>query len=140
MSRYSEPGSILPAWDESGHGLAVVVATSRHKRKLSTGDAVALLAVEAVHYCGGASLAPEDREKAVEVAARMVREQGVTRWRSVTQREVDEDVHGFGHDAPCEPGRWCADGSGAAWMDVLSVNTGAVEDAVNRDVLGEAKP
>lgn len=46
-----KPGDMMPTWGDDGHGLGVVLATSRHKRTdFSEVEARALLVAEVAAY------------------------------------------------------------------------------------------
>lgn len=131
MSRFTPPGQLVDAVDDSGSCLGVVVATSRHKRNMDLGDAVAVLAVEAVHCSFAGWTCREGYETAVETAAEHIRRHPPMRWYSVTATELAQDSH---DDCALEdihnPGDWCSGGQGTAWMDVLYARPEAIAEAI----------
>lgn len=134
------PGSVVSSIEDGGrNGLAVVLATSRHKRTFSLDDACVILVREVVGYSFPVWESREDYDRAAKVARRFVAQQHPYRWRSVTAAEMDllDGEHCCEADGE-HP--WCTEGRGKAWMDVISCPTGVVEDAIRREVLGEEVP
>src|SRR5690606_21162385 len=125
------PGDVIPAIGDGGSGLAVVVATSRHKQRLGDSEARDRLLAEAVtDLLGRTDLEPY--RPAIAAAPS-------ERWWSVTQWEIDNDCHDYcaaegAHDA----GSWCSGGSGKAWVDTIRVEFAALYNI--DDSLAEEAP
>ena len=95
MSRYPKPGSMVGCYVDypSKWGMAVVLETSRHKAAYPKADAIKNLTE--MYAADGATVEIESAT-----------------WRSV--RESDLDF------IEATPGDWHSDGSGSAWVKVLS--------------------
>lgn len=120
-----KPGEVVSTWGEGGSGLGVVLATSRHKATVEAFDAMWTLAEHAVEHFGWDDT-DEARKKAVaRVAAHIGSMQRPYYWHSVTATELAEGLHCCENE--CEPGSWCTEGSGQAWVRVLTVDFSVVD-------------
>lgn len=95
-SRYPRPGTLVDFWqdDPEGmtHGLAAVLATSRHKTRVTEAEALA-----ALQDAYGTSI-------------------GIHRtatWRTVTQYDIE-----CGGTGEADAGDWAEVGTGGAWVEV----------------------
>ena len=99
-SRYPSPGFDSTMWWDDGRPTepVIVLATSRHKRKLAPAEALPLL--EAMWDEYGATADPATAETIT--------------WRSVTEADMDTGLIG-----EVNPGDWSTEGGGSAWVLIL---------------------
>lgn len=117
-----KPGEIVQAWDDDENAIGIVVATSRHKGQ-RLGHHVArdrLAAVAALSLIG--------RDADPDPLYRLLVMRNSWTWRTITASETHEC-----HSDPCdgEPGEWCSEGAGQAWVEVLSVTHNEVYDLLD---------
>lgn len=123
----------MDTWGDGGTGLGFVLATNRHKRQVDPVDAVEALATDAVGYFGHHEDESVHRRCIDKVAAHIQTSERPFYWHSVTQGEIDDDSHYCGSDDGCEPGRWCSEGSGKAWVRVLTIDLSTVEALIDEE-------
>jgi len=113
------PGDVIGSWGDGGIGHAIVIATSRHQRTIAHHEARETLLAEAVNGVLG-------RVDTLDPWRPLLTSITGMRWHSVTQAEVDNDLHFCAGDGACDPGGWCSEGAGRAWVDVLNLTNAAV--------------
>lgn len=116
-----KPGDVVESWGEDGNGLAVVVATSRHRGHLAGDEARELLLAEAV-------LGTIGRVPDLEVWRPVLDHANTWRWYRVTKREIDTGAHECSSDYGCAPGAWCVEGQGAGWVEVVGLTNNRIYD------------
>lgn len=115
------PGDVVPASDDDRPAIALVVATSRHQGEVTLEEAYdALAAAAALQLIG------RDVDAAPLRAA--IAGQTPTTWRSVT---ATEDHACYAEVCDSEPGSWCTDGAGRAWVKVVTVTHEQVYDLLD---------
>lgn len=114
-----KPGEVTSCdWDSEAH-IGIILATSRHKRTLTTAEAAPILAREVIAYVG-------DGEGLYERLVETLATRKPYDWRSVTKSEIEDGTHSCFRD--CWPGDRCSEGQGAAWWSVLSISVREAEN------------
>ena len=112
---------MVHTWGEDGSGRGIVVATSRHSRHLDPDEARDRLLAEAVTDVIG-------RVDTLDPWRPLLHHMVECRWHSITTAEIVDGTHDCAGVGECQPGGWCSEGHGRAWVDVLDVANNRVYD------------
>lgn len=109
------PGDVVDVVSyDGGDGYGIVLATSAHAVRLDRAAVLEDLLAECVTEVIGVTDPTPYRAALDEV--------NEFTWRSVTQREIDLEVHCCENDQGCSPGSWCSEGAGRSWVRIVSID------------------